>query len=176
MKNPLRKSFKEIIKKLYRKIFLSKEQYWKQVIIDTAPDYYAKHITNIQNSKFFKLATNVGYSYITDVATNEIVWLNDVLKDKVGDVVGEKCYKVLQNLDQPCSFCNNNKLSKEGVIDTWVHYNEHIDSLVLVTDTNYLHKNGTNRLYRFELSIPLSETLIININKLWEQRILRKQL
>ena len=52
--------------------------------------------------------------YVTDPVTNEILFMNDSMKQHYkleGDCVGHLCYKILQkNLDQRCSFCPCYKL------------------------------------------------------------------
>ena len=49
--------------------------------------------------------------YVSDPKTHEILFANRVVKNNFGeDVVGKKCYKVLQGLEKPCSFCTNKYL------------------------------------------------------------------
>jgi len=48
--------------------------------------------------------------YVTDMQTYELLFLNKYGKQNWRDKVGKKCYKALQGLNTPCSFCTNNKL------------------------------------------------------------------
>jgi len=74
--------------------------------------------------------------YVTDIKTDEILYMNDVMIKHYklnGDCIGKKCYKILQkNLDQRCSFCPCFKLdiSPESEI-VWEE-----------------HSSMTNRIYR----------------------------
>ena len=49
--------------------------------------------------------------YIADMQTHELLFVNKCgLKAFGGNIIGQKCWKVLQGLDSPCSFCSNDKL------------------------------------------------------------------
>lgn len=65
--------------------------------------------------------------YISDPDTYELIYLNRATRDKFRvqeeDYKRKPCYKILQNLDEPCSFCTN-KYLKESEFYTWKHYNE----------------------------------------------------
>ena len=49
--------------------------------------------------------------YVTDIKTNEILYVNEYSRDIFGDVVGKICWQAMQT-DQtgPCDFCTNDKL------------------------------------------------------------------
>jgi len=49
--------------------------------------------------------------YVTDMKTNEILFINKYVRDIFGDIEGKICWQALQN-DQtgPCHFCTNDKL------------------------------------------------------------------
>lgn len=66
--------------------------------------------------------------YIADIETHEILFINDTLKKARGeDLLGKKCWSVLQNFNQPCPFCTNNKLitaeNKSTGIVQWEYQN-----------------------------------------------------
>ena len=58
-------------------------------------------------------------TYISDLSTHEILYMNTILQrmldtacgTKDTQYIGEKCYKVLAGLDEPCSFCPGNHMS-----------------------------------------------------------------
>lgn len=59
--------------------------------------------------------------YVSDIATYEILYLNEFGKKEFGltDIgKGRKCYEVLQGLDAPCPFCTNQFLNCETFY-TW---------------------------------------------------------
>ncbi len=52
--------------------------------------------------------------YIADMQTHELLFVNEYAGRVWGnDVIGKKCWKVLQGADGPCSFCSNDKLVDE---------------------------------------------------------------
>lgn len=58
--------------------------------------------------------------YITDPDTSEILFINQTLRKEFGDVVGKKCYEVLQGLNSPCGFCTNKYIFGENVGKTYI--------------------------------------------------------
>ena len=49
--------------------------------------------------------------YVADMETYELLFVNEYGRENWGDVIGKKCWQVLQtNQMGPCSFCTNNKL------------------------------------------------------------------
>ncbi len=52
--------------------------------------------------------------YVADIKTYELIFLNKYAEHLFGNVVGEKCWKVLQdNQNTPCDFCTNKYLVTE---------------------------------------------------------------
>lgn len=64
--------------------------------------------------------------YLSDMDTGELLYLNPVAQRLLGvrDYRGRKCYKTLYGLDEPCSFCSNQKLKKDTFY-IWEHWNEY---------------------------------------------------
>lgn len=62
--------------------------------------------------------------YVADPETYELLFINDAGRKTFGvDALdGQKCYRVLQNADAPCSFCTNRFL-KDGETYTWEYTN-----------------------------------------------------
>ncbi len=61
--------------------------------------------------------------YVTDVETYELLYVNESIRSAFGfksedDYLGKPCYKMLQNKEAPCEFCNNHLL-KFGENYTW---------------------------------------------------------
>ena len=49
--------------------------------------------------------------YVADFNTFELLFVNDYLKERFGEIVGQRCWKVLQTEQTgPCEFCSNDKL------------------------------------------------------------------
>jgi PAS domain S-box-containing protein len=95
--------------------------------------------------------------YVTDPHSYEILFINQNYKELLGyDPSGEKCYKALQGLDEPCPFCTNEILFKQrGEAYIWEHYNQLIDKHLMITDQLIRWPDG--RDVRFELAIDISE-------------------
>ena len=79
--------------------------------------------------------------YVADPQTYDLLFINEAGRKtfQIADVAGQKCYKVLQGLDAPCSFCTN-PLLKEGENYTWEFTNP-------LTKRHYLLKD---RLIQWE--------------------------
>ena len=51
------------------------------------------------------------FVYVADMKTHEILFINQTGKSIWGDVVGKRCWNIIQeNQTSPCSFCTNDKL------------------------------------------------------------------
>ncbi|WP_249301922.1 sensor domain-containing phosphodiesterase [Qiania dongpingensis] len=58
--------------------------------------------------------------YVSDLENYDLLFINEAGKKTfhVDDISGKKCYKVLQGMDSPCSFCTNGRL-KPGENYNW---------------------------------------------------------
>jgi PAS domain S-box-containing protein len=58
--------------------------------------------------------------YVVDPDTYELLFANKKIKKTLGEkIIGEKCYKVFQNLDQPCPFCTNKYIFGRNIGKTY---------------------------------------------------------
>ncbi len=104
--------------------------------------------------------------YIADKDTYDILFANQTIRNILGlryegEYLGKKCYKVFQNLDQPCAHCANECL-KPG-------QNIHRKMFVHLTQTNYLlidsliHIQGKNQrltiAYNYDIEHAESEEI-----------------
>ncbi len=109
-------------------------------------------------SRIWELYENLdGYSYASNLETDELVYMNKKLRDLCGikspsEVCG-KCYKVLSGFDEPCDFCNNSRL-KEGEYIQWETINNHLNKVVNMVDTVVI-EDGIR--YRLSLGIDATE-------------------
>lgn len=73
-----------------------------------------------QKQQYFQwmMDTYVGNVYISDMNTYELLYLNqnslDVLHKTANEVLGKKCYEVIQARNSPCPFCTNDKLREDS--------------------------------------------------------------
>ena len=99
--------------------------------------------------------------YVTSMGNYELQYLNAQGKKILGlpaddqSYIGQKCYKLLQGLDSPCSFCKNSYLNRQSFY-SWDHYNEKLqthfwikDKIITIDDTDY----------HFEIVIPANDKI-----------------
>lgn len=96
--------------------------------------------------------------YVSDMETNEIVYLNAHLRKNLGikdgeDYSGQKCHTLIQGKSVPCDFCNNSRL-EPGKFVSWIHSNPILKKTVRVKNT-VICKDG--RRYRIEIAIDVNE-------------------
>ena len=90
------------------------------------------------------------YLYVTDPDTDEILFINDKMREHFGNIEGEGhiCWKVLQSgMTERCSFCPNRRLKdhpnetivwEEHNTVTGLHY-RNSDKLIKWTDGRLVH-------------------------------------
>ncbi len=99
--------------------------------------------------------------YISDVETNEIVFMNRYLRESLkylekDSYKGLKCHKVLNGSDSPCSFCNNKTL-EIGKSMTWTYENPVSNQCFVVRDTIV---DIDDRTYRIEVASSVDDSRI----------------
>ncbi len=100
--------------------------------------------------------------YISDIEDYTLLYLNTFGLNAIGQsdasqVLGKKCYEVLQGLDAPCEFCTNAKLSESEFYE-WSYYNPMLDSTFLLKD-KLIPYNG--RLARLEIATDISKITLL---------------
>lgn len=96
--------------------------------------------------------------YMTDMDTNELIYLNETGLKKYGfesneQLRGLKCHDVLQNNRIPCSFCTNSQLVPWHYTE-WKIYNPIIKRHFMLKDT--LIPCGDKR-YRLEIAVDITQ-------------------
>lgn len=84
------------------------------------------------------------YVYIIDHQKYEILYANNVLKERMGDVVGKVCYKELCGLDVPCEFCQSMEEEyrlKGHAVSDWV-YNPMFNSHFAINEEPAVWEDG----------------------------------
>lgn len=100
------------------------------------------------------------YVYVTDVKTNELIYMNRKTMETYGyhsleQIKGKKCYRILQNSSMPCKMCNNKILQPEH-FQEWRYYNPILKKYLLLKDT-LLHDEKTGKDYRIEIAMDVGE-------------------
>jgi PAS domain S-box-containing protein len=96
--------------------------------------------------------------YVSDPNTHEILYANPAKKSLFGEhIVGQKCYRVFQGLDEPCDFCTNHLILGEnlGKTQIWEFQNRKTGGWVRCIDRAIRWSDG--RMVRFEMAIDIHD-------------------
>lgn len=95
--------------------------------------------------------------YVADPHTYEVLYVNSATRGFFGDIVGEKCHRVLQDLEAPCGFCSNPYIFGEnlGKSHVWEWQNQVNQHWYRCFDKALLWPDG--RQVRFELALDVTE-------------------
>jgi len=100
------------------------------------------------------------FIYIVDMQTHDLLFINEFGKKAWGEnIIGEKCFKVLQGMDECCEFCTNDKLLDEDGKPTGI-YQWEFQNLVNgkwydIRDCAIHWTDG--KLVRMEIAIDITE-------------------
>lgn len=129
-------------------------------------------ISNIVNEKneqarlYEEKATNfkwlmdeyVGNIYISDMDSYELLYVNKTSCETLGttldEVIGRKCYEVIQGRTSPCPFCTNNVITKDKFYE-WEFFNPVLDRTFMIKN-RIINWNGHKS--RIELSHDMLST------------------
>ena len=95
--------------------------------------------------------------YVADPETYELLHVNKVFKDIWGDsVIGDKCFAVLQDRQEPCPFCTNDQIFGEssGQAYVWEFQNEINNQWYRCSDKAIEWYDG--RMVRFEIAADIT--------------------
>lgn len=116
-----------------------------------------KQKIEIERNQFIELLDSIPENiYVACKDTHQIIFANKHLKKRLGsNIEGEKCYKVLRNFNNPCSFCTNPIIFSQKKPYYWNNFNEkdkrhyyQIDRAIKWTD---------GRDARFQLAIDITK-------------------
>ena len=95
--------------------------------------------------------------YVVDPNTYEILYANEVIIKIWGACIGEKCYRALQNREEPCPFCTNHLIFGDQLGSTyiWEFQNERTQRWYRCID-RAIHWTD-RRMVRFEMAIDISD-------------------
>ena len=96
--------------------------------------------------------------YVADPDTYELLYVNPAFKKTWGeDVLKQKCYRVIQGLSSPCSFCTNAEIfgENQGKTYTWEYLNQKSGHWYRCVDKAIPWDN--EHMVRFEIATDISE-------------------
>ncbi|EQG36388.1 diguanylate cyclase domain protein [Clostridioides difficile DA00130] len=96
-----------------------------------------------------------GNVYISDMDTYKLLYLNkhscNTLQASANELIGRKCYEVIQGRTSPCPFCTNSYLKKDDIYE-WEFYNKKLKRTFIIKDRML---NWQGRRVRIELSYDM---------------------
>jgi DNA-binding CsgD family transcriptional regulator len=94
--------------------------------------------------------------YISDPDTYELLFVNEAFKKSLGGGVGQKCYKVIQGMTSPCSFCTNDRLFGKNprAVYIWEFQNRATGRFFHCIDRAIHWPDG--RMVRYEMAIDIT--------------------
>ena len=132
-----------------------------QAAIQDVKKYFEALVDNIdqkdKNLTFLKkfVETPNSYLYVSRMADHRIVWANNYVLESFGNVIGEICYNVFQNLLEPCDFCTDPYIEQtEGKEYVWVYHNKMVDRVFFITDVMHTIEGEK---FRFEKAVDITE-------------------
>ncbi len=95
--------------------------------------------------------------YVSDPQTYEVVYANQALRSRFGEVVGQTCYEVFQGLDSPCPFCTNELIfaGPSGRTHIWEWQNRVDQRWYRCIDRPIHWPDG--RMMRYEMAIDITD-------------------
>jgi len=96
--------------------------------------------------------------YVSDPETFQVLFANQKLKELVGEkILGKKCYKIFQNLNEPCPFCTNKYIFGENLGKThiWEFQNRKSKRWYRCVDKAIEWPKGKH--VRFEMAIDITK-------------------
>ncbi|WP_052511165.1 diguanylate cyclase domain-containing protein [Clostridioides difficile] len=101
------------------------------------------------------MSEDAGNVYISDMDTYELLYLNkhscNTLQASANELIGRKCYEVIQGRTSPCPFCTNSYLKKDDIYE-WEFYNKKLKRTFIIKDRML---NWQGRRVRIELSYDM---------------------
>lgn len=118
-------------------------------------DKYAELLKERTEQLEWMMSEYGGNVYISDMHTYELLYLNknayETLQKTPCEVIGKKCYQVIQGRTSPCPFCTNAYLKKDETYE-WEFYNINLQRTFLIKN-RMLNWNGHTA--RIELSYDM---------------------
>ena len=111
--------------------------------------------------------------YVTEKNTHVILFSNNKANELVGrNIVGEKCFRAIQNKDDICEFCKKEKVMQDKKTCFWEHYNPILQKHFYNIDRHITWVNGNDA--HFQMSIDISAIKEIETELRKTQKELKK--
>ena len=134
---------------------------WNGVMMDITERKQAEsRIMEAHQTLLTILDNSKSFIYVADMDSHEILFINEAVRNLFGNVVGQKCWEVIQGIDNgPCDFCTNSKLLDEHGEPTgiyrWELHNKKTKTWLECQDIAIRWTDG--RMVRLEAAIDITE-------------------
>lgn len=122
--------------------------------------YFEQLVVNIkqtnQNNNFLTKFVNDSncYLYVSRLNDHKIVWISEYVREKYGNVIGQVCHEVFQDLVEPCIGCVvKQEKAEEGKEYTRVYHNKTTNQVFYIIDVMYFIEGEQ---YRFEKALDIT--------------------
>ncbi|MCM8780023.1 MAG: hypothetical protein NC914_02605 [Candidatus Omnitrophica bacterium] len=98
--------------------------------------------------------------YVCDPHTYEVLFVNQAIRKRFGQVRGQKCFKAFQNLSSPCPFCTNKYIFGKNLGRTYIwEFQNRVDkNWYRCIDRAIKWPDG--RMVRYEIAININDIKI----------------
>ena len=124
-----------------------------------------------QSSELLTILNQIPHPlYISDPDTYSLLFINQTLHKKLGDVLGQKCHRVLHGFQSPCIFCTNHNLFENQNSETliWDFFNQNEKKWYRCIDKAITWPDGRKVKYQMAIDITKEKRTEYNFNKLLE--------
>ena len=96
--------------------------------------------------------------YVADMESYETIFINRRGRALFGDIIGQKCYKAIHNLKEPCPFCTNHLLTDDsGPVGMYQWESESIQSARWYDCRDRAIRWSDGRIVRLEIATDITE-------------------
>lgn len=107
--------------------------------------------------------------YVSEKDTQLILYANQKIKEVVGrDIVGEKCYKAIQNKTETCDFCKSDEVINEKKTCYWEHFNKELQKHFYIIDRHITWMNGKDAHFQMSIDISKQKKIELELRKTQE--------
>lgn len=126
------------------------------IVHDIEERVKAKKQIETERTQFLSLLDSIPeIIYVADINTYEILFANKYLRNQYREpIIGRKCYEVLHDKKEMCSFCSNEQLLKNNEPYFWEYYNNKTQQYYYVIDKAIQWPD--RRKVRFEMAMNIT--------------------
>lgn len=135
------------------------EAVWQNVDETIKKQNEAERIKEMKAQNFeWMMSEYMGNVYISDMDNYDLLYVNktscETLHDEMKNLIGRKCYEVIQGRTSPCPFCTNDRLTSDDVYE-WEFYNPVLERTFMIKNRQI---EWEGRRARIELSHDMYST------------------